>query len=156
MKKKPKFNIGDYVEAIPSTIEYENWDRPAKREKKIIVKSPYKPKRGVIIGAVIRYTGTLDMPSYYSGESPVWIAEKGVLFWQIRYGYLNKPFEALEEDIKLLEPVHLHCLMQDKAIPWKNTGWTDYYRKAQSEDMKSLFEKQPDLFPRDSKGRFTK
>ena len=151
--KKPKFNIGDYVEAISSTIEYENvdleyWDRPAKRERKIIVKSPYKPKRGVIIGAVIRYTGTLDMPSYYSGESPVWIAEKGVLFWQIREGFLNKPFEALEEDIKLIERVHFHCIRLGNSkgkdinnpvkIPWKNTGWTDYYRKAQSEDMKSL------------------
>jgi len=155
MKKKPKFNIGDYVEAMPSELTYEHWNKPGNRPRNIIIKEK-ETRRGVIIGAIIRMMGTLAVSSYYSEEPPYFTAEKGVLFWQIRTGFLNKPFEALEEDIKLLEPVHLHCLMEDKAIPWKNTGWTDFAKKAQSEDMKSLFKKQPDLFPRDEKGRFKK
>jgi len=168
--KKPKFNIGDYVEAVPSFLDYEG---PEFLTKNTTIKLE-KPRRGVVIGATYRFEGEFIPGRKVSQgygweenrESNQFIATKGVLFWQIREGFLNKPFEALEEDIKLIERVHFHCIRLGNSkgkdinnpvkIPWKNTGWTDWSRRALSEVMKNIFKENPEDFPRDSKGRFKK
>lgn len=156
---KPKFNIGDLVEAYPSSIGYEIEPgklNPQVMRKTLIEKEPNKV-RGVIIGAVYRHMGTLHIGSYYGEDPPCFTSEKAVLFWQIRQGYLNAPVEALESDIHLIERVYAGWMRLDKnkipnKIPWKYVG--EMYKENLSEAMKKEFKENPDAFPRDEKGRF--
>jgi len=164
---KPKFNIGDYVGAIPSKLTYtkdkigERFRFSYRRERIIKLATI---RKGVIVGAVYRMKGQITPGDYEEGA--YFTPSEGVLFWQIREGYLNKPFEALEEDIKLIERVHFHCIRLGNSkgkdiynpikIPWRKSGMTDGVRKMISKDMKQYFREYPEYFPRDSKGRFTK
>jgi len=159
--KKPKFNIGDYVEAPASKIVYEL--KAKKNIKKDSIYTEKTKKRGVIIGAIYRFKGTLFAPSYYSEDTAYFTASEGVLFWQIREGYINKPFEALEKDIELLISINSQVVdliennRKDHAcIPWKKTYYTNHHRKQMSREMKQFYKECPECFPRDDKGRFIK
>lgn len=161
---KPKFNIGDLVEAYPSKLEYEK-KNTGKVRKDLITKDHNKIK-GVIVGAVYRYIGELNIGGFMGVLEPdydpsCFTSEKGILFWQIRQGYLNKPVEALEEDIRVIERVYSGWLRLVKKkdvnkipnkIPWKYVG--EKYKEHLSEVMKKEFKENPDSFPRDEKGRF--
>lgn len=160
---KPKFNIGDYVEARPSSIEYA--DEPYKDEygtwhirqldktdgeeyHKTICKKSYKIK-GVIVGATRRFLGihrheTLSGDFNDTYESPYLEITGSKLFWKIRQGYLNKAVEALEEDIRLIEPVKS---VKRKQIPLKYADTSRINWKSVSQDSKN--------WPRDEKGRWT-
>lgn len=144
---KPKFNIGDYVEAVPSTLDYQG------KYERVLVKGATKV-RGVIVGAIIRYTGKVEMDSddYGYNSYSYFVPKKGITLWQIREGYINKPKEALEEDIKLLW--YVDDMMS--IIPWKKSGLSQYNRERLSREMKDLYRTNPEYFPRDKKGRFTK
>lgn len=155
---KKKFNIGDYVTAIESKIMYDSIKYiPGEDVKKKIytkecIHTNPTPREGMIVGATYRFKGVCHGPGYY--DDPAYFqASEGILFWQIREGYLNKAFESLEEDITLIHKADRIGLFN---IPWKKTYYPQQRREADSSTMKELHKHHLDMFPRDAKGRFIK
>ena len=145
--KKPAFKIGQWVRVTHTiSFHYESSGDPKTDERKI-VRSNLTSNRdediGQIVGAKKRQLGKLIIPTYgYYGDDdrPYLHTEKTITTWLIKRGYINKPIEALEEDIEVI--------FMDKELPWLFIPWSKQERKHFSEDSKD--------FPRDSKGRFSK
>ena len=144
--KKPRFKIGEWVET--NTIVTFGY----KGDKRV----PIKFKRNVIgqiVGATYRHTGEYSHGIKHGGymegydyEQASLVGGDRVLVWQIKIGYLNKPVEALEEDIRVLESYSMIRIV-DK-LPWMHTRnkWPQWAKDKLSEESKS--------WPRDEKGRW--
>lgn len=134
MKKEPKFKIGQSV-LVTKTAHFGYEGANKRKLYEVVVQ-----RTGIISGATHRLLGTRDWDSDYGG---MFYPNGSVLVWQIKEGYLNKPIEALEENIIALDdPIE---------IPWKfDEQWT----KAAREDWSRMMKKSMKDYPRDEKGRF--
>ena len=138
--KKPRFKIGEWVRA-ENTVKFDyniNNERiPIKQDS----------VNGVIVGATTRFVGKGN------GYGKLYI-EKALLVWQIRQGYSNKPYEALDEDVVSLEnnlDENDDTILLKSDIPFRyNSEWHGIgafkRRTAMSLDSQH--------FTRDEKGRF--
>lgn len=142
--KKPRFKIGEWVET--NTIVTFGY----KGDKRV----PIKFKRNVIgqiVGATYRHTGEYSHGIKHGGymegydyEQASLVGGDRVLVWQIKIGYLNKPVEALGEDI------FIAWHSREKGLPWLHTRnkWPQWAKDKLSGESKS--------WPRDEKGRWVK
>jgi hypothetical protein len=137
MKTKPKFQIGDWVKCKAYvTFGYDHEQRA--------VDKTHKPIIGQIVGAKRKFMGQYK-PGGYDDQAYLSVSSS-VIVWLVRDGYLNKPYEVLEEDIELQEVVQNTF----KKIPWRKTNmaWDDSDKAELRKLMKDI--------PRDSKGRWLK
>jgi len=135
---KRKFVIGEWVK-VKSTVYfvYQNDKRVVRKRQSGVC--------GQIVGARIRFTGEYCWPVEH--EPSVLKKTGRVIVWQIAIGYLNKPIEALEEDIESIPPSPIW----GPSLPWKWTNplpWNDRDKEQARRMMK--------YFPRDKKGRWVK
>jgi len=139
--KKPRFKIGEWVRA-KNTVKFD-YD---KNDNRI----PFKHNgcNGVIIGATTRYIGKGNGYGHLYNTKPINV-------WQIRQGYSNKPYEALDEDVVSLEnnldDKNNNILLLKNDIPFRfNKEWhgINGYQNRQN------FSRDSHDFDRDEKGRF--
>lgn len=139
---KPKYKIGQWVRVYRKlgfnlTQVYDSDDYA--RRKTISVYGLTNPIDGVIVGATRKFLGVI----HHGG--PDWQGyleiEGSVLCWKIAVGYLNKPILVLDGDFDTIDP--------QGDIPWKECD-----NERQSTEMKGMYERNPEWFPRDEKGRF--
>lgn len=149
--KKTRFEIGEYVLAKHTiSFGYEN-------NKRIIIKSTNEIK-GVITGATHRMMGNIKGSSKsirydaYDYEPPYLSVTESVFVWKIRQGYMNKEFEALDEDVISLDPsTKCFCQNGKHKIPLKyNHEW---YGESNLELRRNL-SIDTKYYLRDKKGRF--
>ena len=140
MKVKPKFQIGDWV----SIKAYVKFDYPNDIRTPLSHKLE-KPIIGQIVGARMKFLGKFVSGGY---DDQSYLAVSGsVIVWLVRDGYLNKPYEVLEEDVFPDYAMHSEW---DRKLPWRKTNmtWTD----SDKADLRKLMKD----VPRDSKGRWIK
>jgi hypothetical protein len=146
MKIKPKFQIGDWVRVKA----YVKFDYPNNVRTPLSQKLE-KPIIGQIVGARMKFLGKFVSGGY---DNQSYLAVSGsVIVWLVRDGYLNKPYEVLEEDVELLTYEYwAQCtkLIGKINLPWRKTNmtWTDSDKADLRKIMKDV--------PRDSKGRWVK
>ena len=154
MKTKPKFNIGDWVRAM-AYVEF-NYDKFGKRmADKTKLEQPII---GQIVGARTRFLGTYDSghPHYPDGdyEAPYLKVKGSIIVWLVTEGYLNKPYEVMEEDIEPWLDTHVQCIRlttaKDPQLPWRKTNMT--WTESDKADLRKIMKN----VPRDSKGRWIK
>jgi hypothetical protein len=147
--KNPTFKIGQWVkvEAIVS-VDYDS-----KGNRKI-----YRFKTtgiGQIIGAKKRQLGVgrasirgHDLLGYHEYEPAFLEISRVITVWQIKTGYINKPIEALEEDIKTLW--EYDEFLKERKLPWlyARHHWPQSAKDELSEESKS--------WPRNEKGQWIK
>ncbi len=141
--KKPRFKIGEWVRAKETVLFGSNHD-------------PEKPKRiafkgaeinGVIVGAAIRFLGDIKTDERFD---KTWLkVNKSVQVWKILQGYMNKEYEALDEDVVSLEDSDIILLKNDIPLrynhEWHSIGGFER-REALSLDSRD--------FPRNKKGQW--
>lgn len=158
-KKELKFEIGDWVEFdhVAKLFIEKKLVGHNRLLKRFIERVDIERKVGQIVGAIYRFEGevtperiTASWEDYYPGYLEV---DGSKLVWQVRTGFLNKPYEVFEEDIKLLI---IREFAEIAKLPWKDCGWNEYTKKIASDQMKEWYAKNPNEFSRDSKGRFCK
>jgi len=159
MKKYLRFEIGDRV-LVKAFVGFG-----AERNKEKVITERVmdrvvldKPREGDITGAGYRHLGVIHTGgSYYSLEGTEYESgyleiKKTVFVWKVRFGFLNKEVDVLEEDIIACSGDKIIVNFKGaKKLPIKfaeQPGFTEEYRKILSEESK--------LYPRDSKGRFCK
>lgn len=144
MKVKPKFQIGDWV----SIKAYVKFDYPND------IRTPFshkleKPIIGQIVGARMKFLGQYKSGGY---DDQAHLAVSGsVIVWLVRDGYLNKPYEVLEEDVSYYRLLDIRLIHKSTPVlPWRKTNmtWTESDKADLREIMKDV--------PRDSKGRWLK
>jgi hypothetical protein len=159
MKTKPRFQIGEWVRAS-SYVKF-NYDKSSKR---VVDKTRLEqPIIGQIVGARRKFLGSFFGGGvYHSGEygvdtdwdEPCLQVSGSMIVWLVRDGYLNKPYEVLEEDVEPWYDTHERCIRfknaKDPKLPWRKTNmtWTDSDKADLRKIMKDV--------PRDSKGRWIK
>ena len=135
--KKPRFKIGEWVRA-ENTVKFDY----NGQDERIPIKQD--GINGVVVGATTRFVGRGN------GYGKLYI-EKALLVWQIRQGYSNKPYEALDEDVVSLENFDDGIMLLKSDIPFRyNNEWHGV----------GAFERRQNLsndskcFDRDKMGRF--
>jgi hypothetical protein len=147
MKVKPKFQIGDWV----SVRAYVKFDYPNDIRTPLSHKLE-KPIIGQIVGARMKFLGKFVSGGY---DDQSYLAVSGsIIVWLVRDGYLNKPYEVLEEDVELHHDTHEECFRfthaKDPKLPWRKTNMT--WTESDKADLRKLMKD----VPRDSKGRWLK
>jgi hypothetical protein len=144
MKIKPKFQIGDWVKC-KAYVEFDY-----NPEQRVVNKTNLeKPIIGQIVGAKRKFMGQYKPGGY---DDQAYLAVNGSLVvWLVRDGYLNKPYEVLEEDVELYLTEDIRLIHKSTPIlPWRKTNMT------WSESDKAYLRKLMKDVPRDSKGRWLK
>lgn len=104
-----------------------------------------KSQLGQIVGLVTRYDG--DIKSGYSCDfefdPSYFVPTKTHVFWEVKFGFLNKPIYVRDEDIQFAS------IDEVEELPKLYTRQCSYSEK----DKKLLSEDSKD-WPRDSKGRW--
>ena len=101
-KSSYKFQIGDCVQVNKEVF----FDHTIVGDVKRIILQEECNKKGIICGIKIRYTGKLqDLDDYY--VQAMLIPEKTYHVYLIRQGMINKPIEALEDDIEILNELEI-------------------------------------------------
>lgn len=148
MAKKYKFKIGEWV--VVSNISVMVHEDDARK----LSTTPKVHVVGQICGAVTRFTGIVERPSYsnyyddgtpYDYEPPYLDVKGSVMLWEVREGLLNTPILALEENITSLGEL-------DITLPGKKDVMSAKERVQLSDIMRSEMEG----WPRDEKGRWRK
>lgn len=148
MKIKPKFQIGDWVR-VKAYVEF-NYNENGQRY--VTSNKLEQPIIGQIVGARRKFMG-----QYKSGgwDDQSHLSVSGsIIVWLVRDGYLNKPYEVLEDSVEPWYDTHTHCIRfknaRDPKLPWRKTNmtWTDSDKADLRKIMKDV--------PRDSKGRWVK
>ena len=136
---KYKYKIGDWVK-VKNKVSF-NYDKDNNR----IINKEEVNIFGQICGAKRRQLGKLsNSPSSY-GQSYLKVG-RIITVWLVRTGMINKPIEALEEDIdKML------LYVTNEELPWFNPFANERIKKRCVEEMKE----EAKYIERDSKGRFT-
>jgi hypothetical protein len=144
MKIKPKFQIGDWVR-VKAYVEF-NYDH----EKRVADKTNLeKPIIGQIVGARRKFLGQYKSGGY---DDPAYLAVSGsIIVWLVRDGYLNKPYEVLEEDVSYYRLLDIRIIHKSTPIlPWRKTNMT--WSESDKADLRKIMKD----VPRDSKGRWVK
>lgn len=140
--KNPTFKIGDWVE-VKAVISFY-YDEGGKR-----VVGKYKKTRiGQIIGVKKRQLGIVSK-KYYNEQAQLNVS-KVITVWQIKTGYINKPIEALEEDIKALW--EYDAFLKERKLPWFYRSETMLWSERDKEWLRDYMKD----WPRDEKGRWIK
>ena len=162
-RSKISFKIGDWVRVKARTeVGYETEEEFEKGKRLGNIKHTRKLRRvpythegviGQIVGARRKMFGELKggstLNSYTGAEDYTdgyLEVQNSVIVWLVRPGYLNKPIEAVEEDIE--RPGEW---ISDE-LPWFSSSFDtseerrEKIRKEMSKDSKD--------WPRDEKGRF--
>ena len=131
-----KYSIGDYV--VVSDVMF----RKGTNQVQWVPLNYSKPKLGQIVGLAVKQDGRIEGGLGWE-DPPYFVPEKAHNFWQVKFGYLNKPVLVQEESIRLAaidEIEELPKLFQ-RRIPWSTQS-----RKDLSLDSTE--------WPRDSRGRW--
>jgi len=136
-----KYSIGDYV------IVSSKMNRVGLTHIKWVCFKLTKPQFGQVIGLATRYDGNIKGGYSYGFEFDpnYFIPTQTHLFWQVKFGLLNKPIYVREEDIRLATIDEVEELPK---LYMSRCPYSDKDRKYLSEDSKN--------WPRDSKGKWTK
>lgn len=143
--KKPRFKIGEWVRAENTVTFCSNFE-PNNPERVMAFGAGLN---GIIVGATTRFLGIVMDNGLDEGASL--INRKAIKVWQIRQGYSNKLYEALDEDVVSLENSDDGIMLLKSDIPFRyNSEWHGIgafkRRTAMSLDSQH--------FTRDEKGRF--
>jgi hypothetical protein len=157
-QRKNYFQVGEWVKVFQGVEFGKEYDK----KKKCNVRKAFpvvfdEPRIGQIVGVKRRFTGEIYPgsggydPSYggYDYDPPYLNPEKSHIVWLVQVGYLNKPIEAFEKDVSLLDYEEI-----PEDLPWQYQTWTKEDRERLSDWMRQEVAKRPELFPRDEKGRF--
>ncbi len=150
-----RFKIGDWVE-VGATVKlgYSNVDEPGKRKAR---RTEIEPRLGQIGGIAVRYEGEYRVGSSgYSSFSDEYEKEQAYLdpairveLWEIKFGMMNKPVLALDEDVEGLSEFSMRLVRQKLPVFFsRQPKWTPKLRAMMREEMKDV--------PRDDKGRWMK
>lgn len=131
-----KYSIGDYVMVSCKMV---------RQEQSGIEWVPRKLKSlqlGQIVGLVVRYDGKMKYPINYE-EGAYFVSSSTHIFWQVKFGLMNKPICVRADGIRLA------TIDEVKDLPKMHVRnyWTDKMRQSVSEDSKN--------WGRDSKGRWS-
>ena len=140
--KNPRFKIGEWVRA-ESTILFGSNHDPKVPERIIFKRSGVN---GIIVGAATRFLGFIKTHEW---EQACLKVKKSVMVWKIRQGYMNKEYEALDEDVVSLEDPDIILLKNDIPLRY-NHEWHGMGSFERRESM-SLDSRD---FPRNEKGQF--
>jgi len=145
--KKPRFKIGEWVRA-ENTVTFCSNLEPNNPERVMAFGASLN---GVVVGSTTRFIGAIMNNRHFENASL--INRKSVQVWQIRQGYSNKPYEALNEDVVSLENDKSDdgIILLKGDIPFRyNSEWYGVNggvnRQNLSDNMKFV--------ERDEKGRF--
>jgi hypothetical protein len=101
---------------------------------------------GQVVGLVTRYNGRIEYPTNYWDESGAYFVPTDThVFWQVKFGLMNKPVFVRTNDMRLATIDEVEELPK---LYMRQYQWDDRTRKAISEDSKH--------WPRDTKGRWVK
>ena len=136
-----KYSIGDYVIVL---------GKMNRLGSKYIKWAPFKfakPQLCQISGLATRYDGNVEGGYYYDFEPDpnYFVPNKTHLFWQVKFGLLNKPIYVREEGMRLA------TIDEIEELPKLHINQRPYSEK----DRKFLAEDSKN-WPRDSKGRWIK
>ena len=141
--KEPRFKIGEWVRAKETILFGSNHD-PKVPERIIFKRSGVN---GIIVGAATRFLGVIKTHEWE--EQACLKVKKSVMVWKIRQGYMNKEYEALDEDVVSLEDSDIILLKNDIPLrynhEWHSIGGFER-REALSLDSRD--------FPRNKKGQW--
>lgn len=142
-----KFDIGDWVQFSKTQHRYVNdTTREVRWET---TQSPLR--KGRVVGIARRQDGTVKGNTVSYGYDGTDYYEPGYLhvkkvnnFYEVRTGWVNKPFLVKEEDLELCSKEEVY----DLPILHTPQYWSEKDKEFQREEMKD--------WPRDSKGRWIK
>ena len=140
MKKKLRFNIGDWVSSEETMcMGYNKNDKIIVKHKKPIVGQIAGLKRFMLGKRFPESTtfGHDGEPDY--GQAYLQVTST-VMVWEVKIGWLNKIVYVLQEDINPAQSAKLPMMFQEQC-PWSQAAREEMRKEAASMD-------------RDSKGRF--
>jgi hypothetical protein len=131
-----KYSIGDYV------VVLYKMQRRSSSGIKWVPQKLNSPRLGQVVGLAVRHDGKMECPLNYE-EGAYFISENTHVFWQVKFGLMNKPIYVRTCDMRLATIDEV----EDLPKMCVHNYWTDAMRRAMSEDSKN--------WGRDSKGRWT-
>jgi hypothetical protein len=136
-----KFKIGDWV-LFKRYAEF-NHDETGKNRVLGIAEIIGDPWRGIVSGAVHRFTGQLKS-EYQDAEDPAYghftkylEVKNTLLLWEVKMGLTNKPYLCFSEDMTLLWRVH-EIPTPDYKFPFKYCYFDEKQKKEMSDIMKRV------------------